>query len=223
VPIARFAPLLLLGLALGIVGGTASLMVSEAAPYLAVAGTEAARFQALADGALQPGPSVVSKKLVLDECYTASKSLYGKVQPTARRGQMLESCRAIATEITASTPSFGYGWYVMALLAAEQHDRPGLNAALARAQATAPNEGWLGELRIGLAAEHLAELDPAVREGNDRDLTMLVLSVEGVAAVARLYVERPELREHITSLVEALDDDTQRRFLRAVRQATAAA
>src|SRR3569833_126142 len=219
--LSTLGPVALLCGGLGVAGAASYLIASEGVSYFAVQGSESVRFETLAQRDLVPGPSLVAKKLSLDACYSAIHSLYGMAQPSDRRNLLLEKCRTTVADVTESTPSYSYGWYVAAVVADDLHETAAFNAALARSQVTGPSEGWVGQLRVKLAARRFDQIDSAVREGNDRDLKMLVLSIDGVGAVAQVYVDTPGVREHIASIVDGTDDDSKRRFLAAVRHAAA--
>lgn len=190
----------------------------EAMPYVAAGGTLERRLDSLEHGFVPVGLSLASQQMVLADCAAVSRSIYGRALGTGHRVRLLATCARIAAGITAGAPTHGYGWYVGALMAAEQGDRAGLNRQLAQAYATAPTEQWLAELRVDLVETHMDQIDPALLASHDRDLALLVRSQRGVRTIANRYVRVAAFRERITRIVERLPVADQKRFLANVRQ-----
>jgi hypothetical protein len=218
----RTAPHILMVLSALLAGGAGLAAYAEGAPYLSSGLTAEEKFETLVRDAMPVGVSLDAMKLALDDCLRAVRSIHGRAQPTPRRTRMLESCGRLTAEITASAPSYSYGWFVRALVLEQQGDEKGFSAALMRAQLTGPNEQWVAELRADLAEDRFDALDPRVKELHLQDLALLVRSERGVHSIARRYVEEPQFRERITAIAETLAPADQRRFLDHVRSAAAA-
>lgn len=220
----RRAPgLLLLSLtSLLLAGGSAYALFAESAPYLFAGSGLAQRVQSLADGKLHPGLSRQAHDLVLDDCVQVAASLYGLSLLTELRDAALATCGTAASSFAQQAPAYGYAWYVEALLAAERADPNALNAALTTSQSLAPTEQWLAELRVKLAEDHLAEIQPTALAGHEADLALLVTSRRGIKVIARRYAAVKGFRERITAIVEQLPAEQQRRFVAALRSEIAA-
>ena len=221
---ARHSPgLVLLSLtSLLLAAGSAYALFAESSPYLFAGNGLAQRIEVLADGQFHPGLSRPAHDLVLDDCVAVASSLYGLAMPTERRNAALRTCSSAATGFAESSPTYAYAYYVEALLAAEHTDSDALNAALSTSRALAPAEQWLAELRVKLAEDHLAQLQPAAIAGHEADLALLVVSQRGIRVIARRYAALAGFRERITAIVETLPPEQQRRFVAALRNEIAA-
>ena len=179
----------------------------------------ASRFVALAGGAYRPGPSLLSKRLLLDTCLEAISGLYGRLQTAADRRAVLVRCLSEADTIVAGAPSFSYAWYIGALSAARLGDIAGFNTRMLRSQSSGPNEQWVAELRAELVEDHLEAATPTVLARHQADLRLLVSSRRGIAAISRRYVAVPGFRERIARIVETMPEADQARFVATVRGA----
>ncbi len=214
---ATLVAMLLLPLALIVAGSTLGYV--EARSYLTWGTSSRERFEVLASGSANIGVSVASRTLALRNCLEAMTSVIARAQPRTIRGAASKTCLAISDGIVAQEPSNSLGWFVGAVAAGELSDVAGMTARLGEAQRTGPTEQWLAQMRVELAEQNYPALSTAVRDGNDRDLTLLVQSQDGVAAIARRFVQQPDFRSRITALVERLPALQQRRFVGYVQQA----
>ncbi len=205
---------------LALVGAGAAVGTIETRAYLAGGITPAGGFDELARGIPDGGVSVASRKLTLTRCLDAMASLVARVQPTARRRAVQRNCLQISDAFVVQEPTNSLAWYVGAFAAGALSDTVGMATRLGEAQRTGPSEQWLAQMRVELAEENYAVLPASVREGQDRDLTLLALSRDGVASIAQRYVGQVDFRSRITRLVEQLPQAEQQRFLGYVKQAT---
>lgn len=213
--------LILAGFAGALLAGAAYVATSEARPFVSVGETLPDRIAALEAAS----PAVVSldgRNLVLDTCSELATSLAGRLMRTDERRRDTGWCADVATQYAASAPTYGYAWYVAALMAADRQDTPALVEDLARSYSTAPNEEWLAERRVALAEAHLGDLGPDLTAAHDRDLALLVQSKRGIADIARRYVAVPEFRERIGDIVATLSQQDQARFVDTLRGQVAA-
>jgi hypothetical protein len=210
----RLLGLLCIGLVVG--GGVAAY--AEVNPFVGPGVGDAALYQSIVDGRLQPGSSELSKRVVLVDCLDVGRSFFAQVQSAARREALLDRCDDLAAGIAASSPSYTFGWYVAAAMAAARGDAFKLNERLVRSQRTGRYEQWVAEQRVQLGEENLTLLDDAARAGHDADLAMLVQSQRGIASIARRYIGAAAFRERITGIVEALPMEDQRRFLAEIQR-----
>lgn len=210
-------------LAMLLVGAGAIVGVTEARSYLAGGSSQRERFDILARGGVDTGLSVAARNLLLKNCLDTMASLTARAQPGERRHAVQSNCMAIADRIVEQEPTSALAWYVGAVAAAALSDLPGMAKRLGEAQRTGPTEQWLAQMRVELAEENYAALPADVLAGHKRDLTLLVQSQDGVGSIARRYVQQPDFRLRITTLVEELPPAFQERFLVYVQQFAQAA
>lgn len=191
----------------------------EAAPFFSAGPTARDQFAAWRDGHVVDGLSVGAHTVLMDSCLLALTSAYGRAQPTPDRLQVARACADRATAQTAVSPSFAYGWYVLAMASSQAGSWDTMNRALEMAQTVASREQWLAELRVALAEDNFDRLAPAALALHERDLALLVRSRRGISSIAERYVANPNFRARITDIVEQLDQDSQRAFIDAVRAA----
>jgi hypothetical protein len=206
----------LLSIALVVSGG--AVAYREISPFVAPGTGDAALFQSILDGQLQPGLSELSRRIVLVDCLQVTRSFFTRVQSTARRDEMLKGCDELSAGIAESAPSYSLAWFVAAAMAAERGNDRDLSERLVRSQRTGPHEQWVAEQRVQLAEDHLRRLDDAALAGHQADLAMLVRSERGVNSIARRYLEVSAFRERITSIVETLPNEDRRRFLTQIKR-----
>jgi hypothetical protein len=206
-------------LALVIAGGVAA--ATEAQPFLAFSGSDAERLVALETPQQPPWQSAVARRVVLDTCLWATTSVFGRLAAVDQRQSVLAGCESYAADTLRDYPTHSFAAYIAALEAATLADQAHFVSYLSRSQDLGPNEGWIAELRVPLAEDHLDWLDQHAREGHDRDLGVLVQTQHGVALVARLYLRDDQSRNRIAAIVEGLPEAAQRRFVSAVRQLAA--
>ena len=91
--------------------------------------------------------------------------------------------------------------------------------AVTRGQAFAPSEGWQALRRVDLGLQRLDRLDPAARHALDQDLSFLMATGFGSAAIAQHYVANPDHRALIEAKIAALPNNALNRFISDLRQA----
>lgn len=198
-------------------GGYASVL--EAAPLFTTGPTANSQFEAWLEGRAASGLSLSSHVTLMNSCVLALTSAYGRAQPTRHRLRVARACADYAKSATGSSPSFAYGWYVLALTSSIRAEWDTMNRAIQAAQVTAPTEQWLTELRVALAEDNFDRLEAAVARGQELDLALLVRSARGISSIAKRYVVDQAFRARITDIVEKLDPASQRAFIDAVRAA----
>jgi len=206
-------------LSLVLVGAGAFAAYSETRSYVGNGLTPGESFNALEAGGQGAGLSIASARLVLDNCYDAITGVYGRAQPTSRREAVGANCLKQADAITHAMPTHSFAWFVGALAALQLDQAAGFTDRLRQSQVTGPTEQWIAELRVGLAEDHFDLLPDDVRERNDRDLGLLVVSDRGIASIAQRYVDDPAFRERITVIVERLPERDQQRFVSTIEAA----
>jgi hypothetical protein len=163
---------------------------------------DAARFAAIASGAMTPGTSLFAKDRYFSDCLDLPDGLYARAQPSNRRTAFLAACANAARSVTAAMPTYARAWLA---LAATDID------ALGWARATAPEVAWLADRRLILTLRH--GIEPK------SDIAVLLTSAAGTHALAAHYIAMPHKRELFLSVAERASPDQQRRFLSAIKAA----
>lgn len=215
----RFSTLALLGCSIAVTAAAATTLFLEARPYFVSGIAIPVRLAAITSGALRPGPSFDSQKLVLDDCYVSMGSMLAKASPTSTRIRLFQQCGTLALRVTDASPTHAYAWLVGAMAAAGLGDAAGLSAGLARSQALAPHEAWLAVARVDLGETHLAQLDEPARRAHDSDIALLVSSSSHADGIVRRYLDDPEFRARLEAILSRLPAATQRRFVAAAQAA----
>lgn len=192
-------------------------------PPLANHGLDAQQsFEALAVGdELTPALSIFSVQSTMERCFAALNSSYGLAQPTGRRNVVVDRCNGLARDAVAHNPTSSLAWDIAAMTAGERGDWPGLNQALARSRAAAPNEEWTAALRFAAAEDYVAQLDPTAASGHTADIGLLLQSNRGADVIAQRYLADSAFRSRITALIETLPADQQAHFVKATQAAQA--
>ena len=159
------------------------------------------------------------QKELLLACIQVLASLLMALQPSDVKNDVLQACDDVAGRVTRGTPTFAMGYLVQAQTADGLHDDAASNAAVTRGQAFAPWEGWQALRRVDLGMQRLNRLDPAARHALDQDLSFLMATGFGSAAIAQHYVANPDHRALIEAKIAALPNDALNRFLSDLKQA----
>lgn len=176
-----------------------------------------ARLEQHINGAVHIGLSNFSHSFALNDCLHAMTSVEGRLLPTQKRASVLESCQTQANQITQLAPTNSLAWFTWALSASIRGDFGELNHSLEMSRRTGENEQWIAELRVGLAEEQFKMLTRQNREGHQQDLELLVRSQRGIKQIALRYLTQDNFKRRITTLVEQMDEESQRRFVDRVR------
>jgi hypothetical protein len=209
------------GLSIGLLIAGVAAAVNEAQPFLAFSGSDSDRMLALQSLPLPVSQSAVGRRVVLDTCLWATTSVYGRLSAPDQRQSMLATCEQFAADTLEHYPTHSFAAYIAALDAAALSDQQAFVSYLSRSQDLGQNEGWIAELRVPLAEDHLDWLDQHAREGHDGDLAMLAQTHRGIALVAGLYLRGGETRDRITAIIASLPTEAQQLFVAAVRQVLA--
>ncbi|MDZ4134768.1 MAG: hypothetical protein U1D06_04120, partial [Paracoccaceae bacterium] len=100
---------------------------------------------------------------------------------------------------------------------AAQDDDRGRDAALVRAQRSAPREGWQAIRRVTLALPVRARLDPPALTALEADIRFLLRSPWGADGLSALYAEARQNRAFIAAMVQTAPAEDQRRFVNRLR------
>ncbi|SMD15641.1 hypothetical protein SAMN05880593_1284 [Rhizobium sp. RU36D] len=198
-------------------GGLATYRESAALTY-GVQGGERI-YERIRTGDISLGYSYYSKKRVMVSCLDGMSPFSMAVRAPEQSEAFVKNCQALSADILASTPVDSLAWAVTARVASVVKDAALMNSALMNSQATAPSAEWLATIRVGISEANYGLLDQANKDVNAKDLGVLVVSNSGVAAIADRYWKVPEFKERITTVVSALPDYEQARFLAYIRRA----
>ncbi len=196
------------------------VMIQEGETYFNNGSTSIARVGQAIDSQHFAGFSKLTQDASLKDCaatLASINSLAMRYQSQQFRDELAPHCRKVADAVVASSPSHSFAWLVGAMAAAQQHDWPAFNAQLLRSQLTGRSEQWIAQPRVQLAENNYEHTDDAAKAGNERDLSMLVGSAEGIRTIGKRYFNEPEFRERITAIVEKMPQEVQERFLRVIK------
>lgn len=140
------------------------------------------------------------------------------LQTRVAQERIRSNCVSAAKATLAKTATASLAYLVMAR--AEAAGAGDINESLIRAQTYGAGVGWLAQRRYSLAAPAYQTLDNPTKSGVQSDTRLLLSTRAGVPFVANQFFAHPELRPMITDIAENLPDQTRRRFLAALRQAS---
>lgn len=166
------------------------------------------------------GFSSYSRFLVLMDCMHGMNRIWREGAVDQSKGAFYKSCHKLSSDVADATPVMGFAWFVKSRSAMGSLDAGTFNTALAMSQLTTPNEQWIAEKRAAAAEDYLGWLSAEGAAAHDKDLTLLAQSRSGSQFLAARYRSDLSFRERITSIVEKLDNGTQRKFLKNVKTVT---
>lgn len=218
-PKSRFTGLAIAGV--GVLLLTASLreVAAELSPYIAGGVSAEQRFLSLESGGFAPANSLWSKNLFFIDCVNASTDPFVLLDRTVQsRRRALQYCLDQSNTVLAAEPAYAMAWLAKSVALGELGMFDAMQSALVETWRTAPNLQWMAEQRMQLVDRHSAEATrPEVLANYQSDVRAMLDTPEGIAAVAKLYFDRPERRELITAGVETARIDLQQTFLKQVR------
>lgn len=199
-----------------------ALTYAELAPPLELSTSVAGRFQVFLTQQAALPVAEASKAEQIQECHEVAKSVFARAQPRGRRESLFEACNAIALETVSAAPTMAVAWAVAASTAVELGRVDAFNANLLASIKVAPQEQWLAKVRVDLIEDNFAIAGDALRAAETGQIKVLVQSRLGIGGMAQRYINEPDFRERVTSAVETLPADDQRRFLSEVGAAARA-
>ena len=200
-----------------LVVATITLAVGEALPFFESGLAPSAKFAAIVDRNMRPGKSLMSQRMVLEDCFVALYSLVDRISPDRRRGDLRSRCLAIADQIISSNKANAFAYVVRAKVLAGSGDAGAFSAALSDARRHAPSEGWLAQMRFEWAERHRELLTEEGLAAADLDMALLAQTEAGPLSIARHYVENPAARSRITAVLETLPAKAQEKVVAALR------
>ena len=180
------------------------------------------RFSAIADGRIVPGLSSYSTRYSLQDCEMALTGAYGRLQSEGLRKDAAAACGEMAARAIDRSPLDALAHTIGARADAVLGDMEGAGAGILRSARAAPHEMWQAHRRMLVVREWSLDGEPAVAQQFRRDIAVLASTREGRAALARWYVNQPERRDLIVSVVDEIGERDKRDFLNAVRTASQA-
>ncbi len=198
-------------LALSVVSAIA--VYRETRPFMSDPRDPSLVFAAIVAGQTSAGFSTYSQKLVLDQCLTSMTSIFGRVQPSAKRNVLLSRCSDIAIQFVHRSPSFSYAWLIAAFASAEMGNVSDLNERLRMSQVTGPYELWLSELRLPLAIRYKAMLSREVVANSERDILVHLLTDRGAKQLAGRMLRDQDLSEAVIAVTRSLPENIKWRLV----------
>ncbi|MBC2775876.1 hypothetical protein H6M51_23755 [Rhizobium sp. AQ_MP] len=173
---------------------------------------------ALAQDRLAPAYSFYGHKRLMSACIWGMTGVWQAVAPGGERVAHAQTCLDHALSYASHTTIDSLTWVVAARASYVLGDQEALNKYLDYARRAGPNEQWVAALRVSLAEDAMSLLDAENGENHRSDLTLMVMSRSGIAAIAGRYWSDEDFRERITSVVEQMSNDDKRRFISSVRR-----
>lgn len=175
---------------------------------------------AIAQDSLSPPYSFYGQKRLMSACIQGMTGVWQAVAPDDQRVAHAKTCLNHSLNYASHTTVDSLSWVVAARASYILGDQEALNRYLDYARRSGPNEQWVAALRVALAEDAMPLLDADNAEDHKSDLALMVMSRSGIAAIARRYWADQDFRERITSVVEQMSNDDQRRFVSSVRRAS---
>ncbi len=195
-------------------------LILEASCVVGASQSDIERVQRLASQDRDLALSDQCTQAVLEDCFVAIGSVYGRAAGLETRNQLLDTCERLSGQILIRAPAHAYAWLIDATVAGERSDWERMRHGLILSRQASPNLGWLSRRRFAIGEQHYAELDEAGRDSHLRDIAVAVQSVDGRQQVALYYSRRPHTRDRIAEAVDTLSSEQQNAFLSAVRSAS---
>ena len=214
--------LIIAAMSFALLASGAAAMYVESNAYVIGGHSSFARVANWTVEAPQPGWSIATEDANLLDCanvLSAANALAMRYLDEGTKSAIAPTCLALARAVTTNATAASFAWYVEALALSRMSNFAEMNDALRRSQLTGANEQWIAELRVALAETHLDQLQPAVLQAHESDLSMLVLSARGISSIARRYTTDTGFRHRIVAIVETLSPQSQQDFLNHVRSA----
>lgn len=196
--------------------------IAKEAPVLTYGDQQSlATTMAIVAGELGGGFSFYGQKRLMAACMQGMTGLWRTLASPEQRQAHARNCLGYALAYAEGTPVESFTWTVAAQASFILGDNEEMNRYLAFARRSAPNEQWLAGLRVNLAENARDILSESNRREHDQDLALMVMSRQGISSIAHRYWTDEPFRERITTIVERMPQEDQRRFVTSVRRATA--
>ena len=192
-------------------------LLAEAGAVLGAGHSHETRMTALSQERPRIGLSTDSTWRVLDLCRNTLAHPDFEAAPEERRARVLAHCQAQVAHAARRAPTDGYVPLMQAVLDRQNGAVIEMLANVDRSRALAPQELWLASLRNAMIEPFESFLTAEEFLGQNADFAVMAQSRSGVRVLASRYLAQPAFRERITSIVETLSPDEQRRFLRDIR------
>lgn len=175
--------------------------------------------QAITAGTIRRTYSFYGHKRLMAACMQGMTGIWHTLAPAAESRSHAQNCLEYALTYAHTTPVDSFTWIVAARSSFVLKDLSSINRYLAYAWQTGRNEQWVAALRVNLAEDTYAGLTEINLQRHRSDLSLMVMSRAGIGAIANRYWSDPEFRERISTVVETLPQEDQRRFVSSVRRA----
>ncbi|MHA6297974.1 hypothetical protein [Devosia sp. CAU 1758] len=164
--------------------------------------------------------SVQGRRVLLDMCEIGMQStppLLLRFASEQQRQLVLPFCERLAGNAVAAARTDSYAWLVLAMAQIRHDDLEAASQSIVWSGRTGSTESWIARSRFSLIQDHHKGLSPSAREIGDADTILLVSTNKG-ADVARRYLEDPAFRQRAEALIETQPQAVQRRFVSLLRR-----
>jgi hypothetical protein len=210
----------LLGLFLlsGLAAGTGVWgVIGEAGAFHPEATDSLSRAVALGRNEIAPGLAAATQNASLLDCGKTLDRFGSPAIGLDDRAVVLSGCGAVASGISATSPTQSFAYTIEAAVAAMSEDWPRFNDRLLLSYLTAPAEQWVAEWRVNMVEKFYDELDPTLLTRHEQDLRVMAASWAGLATLTTRYNRDPDFRERILAILETMPPYDQRRFIEYLR------
>lgn len=174
---------------------------------------------ALVQGDLGGAFSFYGQKRLMASCVQGMTGRWSVLAPLEQRRTLARNCLGHALSFAEATPVEALTWVVASRASFLLGNSEEMNRYLQYAWHAGPNEQWVAGLRVNLAQEAIGILSESNQRRHDSDLSVMVMSRNGISAIAARYWSDQVFRDRITRIVEAMPPEDQRRFIASVRRA----
>ena len=175
--------------------------------------------QALQEAPARSHPwSERGQSYVLKACLEAQVDRSLTLYPTSYRADLSQSCRDVAQQVVQRSPSYGLGHLALAQAFGNLGQDDAFAAALTRAQALAPFEGWMASWRVLTLMRAGPPPDAAARHLARQDVDVMRRGVRQLPLLAGYYHRFPEWRPEIAAALQDAPQQIQDRFFGMVRR-----
>ncbi len=162
--------------------------------------------------------SLLSDYRILSNCLAGLTTLQGRLLRGENRRLALQKCDSTAQAILETSPHDAYAWYISAYANFHLGNAGRFNETLGKSYEFAPFETWLSRLRIPLAERALTTLTKANTTRHADDLNLILTSNTGFSLLVSHYIQNPDFRVRISTLLANHPTAIQTRFLAALRR-----
>jgi len=187
----------------------------EAAPFL-TGGMTARDVTENGGGAGVFGISSYSQRLALDQCRESLLSVAASLRPANERQAAAKTCETMARDILQRNPADAYAATILAAAGFAEGNPEMARRSYRLSWQIAPNEFWLGALRLDLARDHILPDAGDLAGVVESDLMLHGRSQNGRVILAHWYLQDPAARKILAGTLDRLPENDKAAFLDVV-------